>query len=111
LYDVAPDGAVWNELTPGPDVQRASYRDMVKGRQLLRPGQIYEVQVVGPVTSNVFKKGHRIRVQVSGSFFPYFSRNLQSGELETVSAKVRKASIRIFHDRAHASHVVLPVVR
>jgi predicted acyl esterase len=83
---------------------------MAKGRQLLRPGQIYEVRVAGPVTSNVFKKGHRIRVQVSGAFFPYYSRNLQSGDLETLGAKTRKASIRIYHDRTHASHVVLPVV-
>jgi hypothetical protein len=110
LYDVAPDGGVWNEMGPGPDVQRASYRDLAKGRELLRPGQIYEVRVEGPVTSNVFKKGHRIRVQVSGSFFPYFSRNLQSGELETVAATPKKAAIRIYHDRTHASHVVLPVV-
>jgi predicted acyl esterase len=83
---------------------------MAKGRQLLNPGQVYEIRVTGGVTSNVFKKGHRIRVQVSGAFFPYFSRNLQSGELETVSANAKKATIRIYHDRAHASYVVLPVV-
>jgi hypothetical protein len=110
LYDVAPDGAVWNEMGPGVDVQRASYRDMAKGRQLLHPGQIYQIDVKGAVTSNVFKKGHRIRVQVSGAFFPYFSRNLQSGESEAVSASLRKATIRIYHDRAHASQVVLPIV-
>jgi len=110
LYDVAPDGAVWNEMSPGIDVQRASFREMAKGRQLLNPGQIYEIRVTGGVTSNVFKKGHRIRVQVSGAFFPYLSRNLQSGELESVSANAKKATIRIYHDRPHASYVVLPVV-
>jgi hypothetical protein len=110
LYDVAPDGAAWNEMSPGIDVQRASFREMAKGRQLLRPGEIYEIRVTGGITSNVFKKGHRIRVQVSGSFFPYFSRNLQSGELETVGANGKKATIRIHHDRNHASYIVLPVV-
>jgi putative CocE/NonD family hydrolase len=110
LYDVAPDGAAWNLMSPGSEVQRASYRDMEKGRQLLRPGQIYEIRIQGPVTSNVFKKGHRIRVQVSGSFFPNFSRNLQNGELETVSANTTKATIRIYRDRMHPSHVVLPIV-
>jgi putative CocE/NonD family hydrolase len=70
LYDVAPDSGAWNLMSPGADVQRASYRDMEKGRQLLRPGQIYEIRIQGPVTSSVFKKGHRIRIQVSGSFFP-----------------------------------------
>jgi putative CocE/NonD family hydrolase len=110
LYDVAPDGAVWNELSPGIDVQRASYRDMEKGRRLLNPGQIYAIDVKGPVTSNVFKKGHRIRIQVSGAFFPFFSRNLQSGESENVAAQPKKATIRIYRDRDHASQVVLPIV-
>jgi hypothetical protein len=62
------------------------------------------------VTSNVFKQGHRIRVQVSGQFFSYFSRNLQSGDSETSSANARAATIRIYHDPDHPSHVVLPVV-
>jgi uncharacterized protein len=110
LYDVAPDGTAWNQMNAGVDVQRASYRDIAKGRQLLRPGQIYEVRVTGPVTANVFGKGHRIRVQVSGSFFPNFSRNLQTGAMESVSADGLKRTIRIYHDRAHASRVILPVV-
>ena len=110
LYDVAPDGAVWNEMTPGVDVQRASYRNMAQGRQLLQPGQIYAIDLKGPVTGNVFKKGHRIRIQVSGAFFPYYSRNLQSGESESVAGQTQTATIHIYHDRAHASQVVLPIV-
>jgi uncharacterized protein len=58
----------------------------------------------------VFQKGHRIRVQVSGSFFPNFSRNLQTGELESTSTRMQKATIRIYHDAEHASQVVLPIV-
>jgi hypothetical protein len=110
LYDVAPDGGAWNEMTPGVDVQRASYRKMAQGRQLLQPGQIYAIDLKGPMTSNVFKQGHRIRIQVSGAFFPDFSRNLQSGESENIAAQIRKAAIRVYHDRAHASQVVLPIV-
>jgi hypothetical protein len=107
---VAPDGAAWNLMSPGVDVMRASYRQMEKGRQLLRHGQIYEIRIQGPVTSNLFKKGHRIRVQVSSSFFPNFSRNLQNGDLETTSATMTKATVHIYHDRLHPSHVVLPIV-
>jgi putative CocE/NonD family hydrolase len=110
LYDVAPDGSAWNQMSPGVDVQRASYRDMARGRQLLEPGRIYALDVTGPVTSNVFRKGHRLRVQVSGSFFPNFSSNLQSGDSETHSDRAVPARIRVHHDPAHASHVVLPVV-
>ena len=43
---------------------------MKKGRQLLRPGKIYELGPASLLTSNIFQKGHRIRVQISGSFFP-----------------------------------------
>ena len=49
LYDVAPDGAAWNLMSPGPDVMRASYRDEEKGRQLLRPGRILrDLTCAGP---------------------------------------------------------------
>src|SRR5438067_3351566 len=91
LLDLGPEGTAFNLMSPGLDVQRASYRDLEKGRQLLTPGKIYEFGPVSLITSNVFQRGHRIRVQISGSFFPNFSRNLQSGELENDSEKMQKA--------------------
>jgi putative CocE/NonD family hydrolase len=109
LLDVAPDGTAFNLMNPGLDVLRASYRDMTSGRQLLRPGKVYELELTNLITSNVFQKGHKIRVQISGSFFPNFSRNLQTGELETTSAKTQRAEIRIYHDRQHPSQVILPI--
>jgi len=111
LLDVAPDGTAFNVMSPGLDVQRASYRDIDRGRQLLTPDKIYEVDLDHLITSNVFLKGHRIRVQVSGSFFPNFSINLQGGESEVSSSKTQKATIRIYHDAGHTSQVILPVVQ
>jgi putative CocE/NonD family hydrolase len=111
LLDVAPDGTAFNLMNPGLDVVRASYRDMSKGRQLLQPGKIYELDLDHLITSNVFKQGHRIRVQISATFFPNFSRNLQTGELENNSSRMQKANIRIYHDRTHASRLVLPVAQ
>jgi uncharacterized protein len=58
----------------------------------------------------VFKRGHRIRLQISTTLFPNFSRNLHTGEMETVSARRQKATIRIHHDAAHRSRLVLPLV-
>jgi putative CocE/NonD family hydrolase len=110
LLDVAPDGTAFNLMSPGLDVLRASYRDPARGRQLLQPGKVYKLRLTTLVTSNVFLKGHRIRVQVSAEFFPHFSRNLHTGELETVSAKMGKATLRIHHDRARPSRILLPVV-
>jgi putative CocE/NonD family hydrolase len=110
LLDVAPDGTAFNVMSPGLDVLRASYRDLKRGRQLLSPNQVYEIRLENLITSNVFQKGHRIRIQISSSFFPNFSRNLQDGELETKSAKMQKATVRVYHDGEHASRIVLPVV-
>ena len=110
LLDLAPDGTAFNLMSPGLDVERASYREMKRGRQLLRPGKIYELGPASLLTSNVFQKGHRIRVQISGSFFPNFSRNLQSGELENDSARLQKATISIYSDRRHPSRVILPLM-
>lgn len=110
LLDVAPDGTAYNLMSPGLDVVRASYRDLEKGRQLLEPGEIYELRLDHLVTSNLFKRGHRVRAQISASFFPNFSRNLHTGDLETVSARRQRATIRVHHSGAHLSQVVLPVV-
>ena len=110
LLDVAPDGAAINLMSPGLDVQRASYRERSRNRQLLSPGKIYELKLDKLITSNVFLQGHRIRLQISGSFAPNFSRNLQSGKSEANSAEMKKANIRVFHDAAHPSQILLPVV-
>ena len=110
LLDVAPDGTALNLMNPGLDVLRASYRDLKKGRQLLVPNRVYELHLDHLITSNVFQKGHRVRVQISASFFPNFSRNLQSGKLENYSPKMQKANISIYTDRRRASRIVLPVV-
>lgn len=110
LLDVAPDGTAFNLMSPGLDVQRASYRDLTRGRQLLEPGKVYELALDHLITSNVFQKGHRIRIQISGSFFPNFSRNPQTGELEAVSAKMQKATVHVYHDEQHPSQVILPIV-
>jgi uncharacterized protein len=109
LLDVAPDGTAFNLMSPGLDVQRLSYRDPAHGRQLLTPGKIYEVKLDHLMTSNVFLKGHRMRVQISGSFFPDFSRNPQNGESEATSSVLQKAIISIYSDRKHSSRILLPV--
>ncbi len=110
LLDVAADGTAFNLMSPGLDVLRASYRNLKEGRQLLTPNRVYELHLNNLITSNVFQKGHRIRVQISASFFPNFSRNLHTGELENSSARMEKANISIYTDRRRPSRIVLPVV-
>src|SRR6266404_1618355 len=110
LLDVAPDGTAFNLMSPGLDVLRASYRDEKLQPELLKPGEIYKLNLDRMITSNVFRAGHQIRIQISGAFFPYFSRNLQSGESEVTSSRMCPARIRIYHEPDHPSHIDLPVI-
>jgi putative CocE/NonD family hydrolase len=110
LEDVSPDGTAFNLMSPGLDVLRASYRDLARGRQWLEPGKIYELNLNNLITSNVFLRGHRMRMQISGSFHPNFSRNLQNGKSEVDSAEMRKARIRVYHDAEHPSQILLPLI-
>ncbi len=61
-------------------------------------------------TSNVFKRGHQIRVDVSSSNFPQFDRNMNTAKPVAEESKPVIAVQRIYHDRAHPSHLVLPVI-
>ncbi len=110
LEDVAPDGTAWNLSSPGTDVLRASDRDGGASPKPLSAGEVVPIRLPNLRTGNLFAKGHRVRVVLCGSFMPHFSRNLQTGESETRSAKMRKATIRIHHDAGHPSRLVLPVV-
>ncbi|MEX2122983.1 MAG: CocE/NonD family hydrolase [Woeseia sp.] len=111
VQDVWPDGRAMNLMSPGNDVIRASYRVPQAGRQLLEPGRIYELRLSKLLTANRFAKGHRLRVQISASFAPHFSPNLQTGESEIVSAESRPATITMHHDSEHRSRLVMPVLR
>ncbi len=110
VLDTAPDGTTLNLMSPGLDVQRASNRDHAREPQWLTPGTIYQVDLDNLITSNAFLAGHRITVQISASFFPNFSRNLQSGKSEIASAEAKKSTITVYSDAMHPSQVILPVV-
>lgn len=110
LLEVYPDGRAINLMSPGNDVLRASYRDANRGRQLLEPGRIYHLRLPNLSTSNVFARGHRLRAQISASFAPHLSRNLQTGESEMDSARSRVARITIHHSAEAASTLTLPVM-
>ena len=107
LVDVWPSGYAQN-LTEG--ILRARYRTSTAVAKPIVPGQIYEYKIDLWATSNVFLKGHRIRVEVSSSNFPRFDRNLNTGKDGSTDAEMVKATNTIYHDAAHPSALVLPVV-
>jgi putative CocE/NonD family hydrolase len=107
LVDVGPNGFAQN-LTEG--ILRASYRESTAAAKPLVPGKVYEYKIDLWSTSNVFLKGHKIRVEVSSSNFPRFDRNLNTGKSASTDASFVKATNTVLHDAAHPSALVLPVV-
>jgi putative CocE/NonD family hydrolase len=109
LVDVYPDGRSIN-LTDG--IIRARYRDFRKGEppSLIEPGRPYAYAIDLWATSNVFKVGHRIGLQVTSSNFPRWDRNPNTGHSFGADAELRVAHQEILHDRAHPSYVRLPLI-
>ncbi|MGA2630811.1 MAG: CocE/NonD family hydrolase [Terriglobia bacterium] len=107
LVDVWPNGFAQN-LTEG--ILRARYRNSQEKPEFLNPGEAYKLTLDLWATSNVFKAGHKLRLEVSSSNFPRFDRNLNTGEVQADSTRMVKAANTIYHDREHPSALVLPVV-
>ena len=105
LVDVHPDGEAYN-LCEG--ILRASLRESLERSTPTAPGEAYGYDVdLGP-TSVMFKKGHRIRLQVSSSNFPAHSRNLNTGKPHHMDAEIRTATQTVLHDADHPSCLMLP---
>ncbi|HZS79045.1 MAG TPA: CocE/NonD family hydrolase [Ktedonobacteraceae bacterium] len=109
LVDVHPDGYAQN-LTDG--IIRARYRDFARGAapSLIEPGKPYEYEIDLWATSNVFKAGHRIRLDITSSNFPRWDRNPNTGHDFGTDTEMAVAHQTILHDAEHPSYVLLPVV-
>ena len=107
LVDVYPNGQAMN-LTDG--ILRARYRNSLEKPKLMKSGRIYKFTIDVGVTSNVFRKGHRIRLEISSSNFPRFDRNPNTGRPVADETQLAKASQTIHHDQLHDSYLLLPVI-
>lgn len=107
LVDVYPDGTAYN-IQQG--ILRARYREGFTKKIWMEKGGVYMLRIDLDATSNSFKSGHRIRVQVSSSDFPLFERNLNTGGNNYDETKWLVAENTIHHSHEYASHIVLPVI-
>jgi putative CocE/NonD family hydrolase len=108
LVDVHPNGAAYL-VTEG--ILRGRFRSGFDVPELLEPNEVAEYRIQLYPTSNVFRRGHCVRVDVSSSNFPRFARNLNTGESVATSKKIRIARQTVLHSASYPSHVKLPVVR
>lgn len=96
ITDVAPDGKAW---------LRCSGIRRVKS---LPETGVYEVTVECDSTACTFFPGHRVRLEIAGSDFPRYERNLHTGESPLTGTEMRTAHLEILHDPAHPAQVILP---
>ena len=77
----------------------------------MEKGKVYEVNLTAMSTSNMFKKGHRIRIEISSSNFPRFARNLNTGGDNFNESKGLIARNTIHHSKKYPSSITLPIVK
>jgi len=107
LVEVAADGLA-QDLTEG--ILRMRYRASPEHATLMNPGQIYEISLDLWATSNVFLRGHSLRLEIASSNYPRFDRNLNTGEEIKFAHNSVSAGNTILHDAEHPSALLLPVM-
>jgi uncharacterized protein len=109
LVDVWPDGRALG-VTDG--IVRARYRDGSGRATPIIPGHVHQYTIDLIATSQVFKTGHRVRVDVASSNFPCFDRNPGNGAPAATAAErdFVVAQQAVYHDSRHPSHITLPVI-
>jgi hypothetical protein len=108
LLDVYPDGTAYNL---DETIQRVRYREGYDHWAFMEPGEVYEVAVGPLTTSNTFLPGHSLRIEVSSSNFPRFTRNLNTGGNIYDETEGVVAHNRVHHSRRYPSQIRVPVVR
>ena len=107
LIDVHPDGRAFNI---DETIQRVRYREGYDKEVFMEKGKAYKVNMTPMSTSNYFKKGHQIRIEISSSNFPRFARNLNTGGNNYDETKSVIANNKIYHSKKHPSSITLPIV-
>jgi len=112
LVDVYPSSTDWPggfDLNITDAIVRGRYRATRDHAVMLQPGRVYEFTIDPFPTANVFKKGHRIRVDISSSNFPRFDVNPNTGEPLGKNRRMVTTDIAIQHSATYPSHIVLPL--
>jgi uncharacterized protein len=107
LVDAHPDGTAVN-LNNG--IQRASFRESNNAPTPIEPGTVYQYTISVWPTSNLFRAGHRIRLEISSSDFPQFDPNPNTGSWLGESTTTRIAHQTVLHDTQHPSALILPII-
>ena len=95
------------------EIMRGRFRNSFTTPEAFKPGKIETVKFELPDVAHTFRKGHRLMIQVQSSWFPLADRNPQKfvNIYEANETDFQKATIKIHHDAANSSSLILPVMR
>jgi hypothetical protein len=113
LVDAYPPNADFPagvDLNVADSIVRARYRNGFGKAELLNPGQSYEFTIEMYPTSLVFKRGHRICLDISSSNFPRFDINPNTGEPLNNNRRLQVVENAIYLDAKHPSQIILPII-
>jgi putative CocE/NonD family hydrolase len=113
LIDLYPPNADYPQgyaLNVTDGILRCRYRQSWSDPALMKPGGVYPIKVTAFPTSNLFKRGHRIRLDISSSNFPHFDVNPNTGAPEGTGLERRVARNTVYMDAVRSSHVLLPII-
>ncbi len=110
LCDVFPDGRSINLHGLDAGYLRMRYRNSLSKQELMRPGEIYKIKIGGVYTSNLFKRGHRLRVYITSSKAPHYDPNPNTGTEIATEKNLVPATNTIYHEGTRPSKIILPVI-
>ena len=108
LVDVAPDGTAWNIADT---ILRMRYREGEAKPVFMKSGEVYSIAPPPMLASNVFLKGHSVRIEVSSSNFPTYARNLNTAGDPYTTTETRTAGNRVIHGPGKLSKIMLPIAK
>ena len=110
MYPPSADYPLGFAMNVTDGILRLRYRNSWEKPEPLVPGVPVQITVEAFPTANLFKRGHRLRLDVSSSNFPHFDVNPNTGAPEGRGLTRQVARNTVYLDRERPSHVVLPIL-
>lgn len=110
VSDVYPDGKSINVAGLDAGYLRLRYRNGYTKQELATPGQVYPITLRQLYTSNLFKTGHRIRIQITSSKAPHYDANPNTGTEIATETNLQTVENTIYHSKKYPSKIILPVI-
>jgi putative CocE/NonD family hydrolase len=108
LYPPSEDHPLGFAVGISEGIQRAKFRNGNENPELMSPGEVYQIRIEMRPLANLFKIGHRIRLDLTSSSWPHFDINTHTGRNPSEDHERRIAHNTIFHEKNSASRLLLP---